>query len=147
MSGMPRRLAAPDAGWGIEADVVVVGSGIAGLTIALRAADLGRVLVVTKAFLAAGSTQWAQGGIAAALGPGDSPAEHERDTLIAGDGLCDPDAVRLLVTEGPAAVRRLIAGGAVFDLAADGELALGREGGHHRNRIAHAGGDATGAEI
>jgi len=145
--GLPRRLAAAEPGWVIEADIVVVGSGVAGLTVALRAAHLGRVLLVTKAVLAAGSTQWAQGGIAAALGPGDSPAEHERDTLIAGDGLCDPDAVRLLVTEGPASVRRLIAGGAVFDLAADGELALGREGGHHRNRIAHAGGDATGAEI
>ncbi|HUR75487.1 MAG TPA: L-aspartate oxidase [Sporichthya sp.] len=152
MSGLPRRLAAPEPGWVQEADVVVVGSGIAGLTIALRAAAFlaevgGRVLVVTKARLAAGSTQWAQGGIAAALGPGDSPAQHERDTLLAGDGLCDPDAVRLLVTQGPAAVRRLIAGGAVFDLAADGELALGREGGHRRDRIAHAGGDATGAEI
>ncbi|MBA3744000.1 L-aspartate oxidase [Sporichthya sp.] len=147
MSGLPRRLAAPEPGWIQEADVVVVGSGIAGLTIALRAADLGRVLVITKDVLAAGSTQWAQGGIAAALGPEDSPAEHERDTLLAGDGLCDPDAVRLLVTEGPAAVRRLIAGGAVFDLGLDGELALGREGGHRRDRIAHAGGDATGAEI
>ncbi|WP_019875032.1 L-aspartate oxidase [Sporichthya polymorpha] len=152
MSGLPRRLAAPEPGWVAEADVVVVGSGIAGLTIALRAANSlaefgGRVLLVTKDVLAAGSTQWAQGGIAAALGPEDSPAEHERDTLLAGDGLCDPDAVRLLVHEGPAAVRRLIAGGAVFDLAADGELALGREGGHRRDRIAHAGGDATGAEI
>ncbi len=132
--------------------MVVVGSGIAGLTIALRAAASlaefgGRVLLITKDVLAAGSTQWAQGGIAAALGPEDSPAEHERDTLLAGDGLCDPDAVRLLVTEGPAAVRRLIAGGAVFDLGLDGELALGREGGHRRDRIAHAGGDATGAEI
>ena len=152
MSGLPRRLAAPEPGWVLEADVVVVGSGIAGLTIALRAAtelsDFGvRVLVITKDVLAAGSTQWAQGGIAAALGPEDSPAEHERDTLLAGDGLCDPDAVRLLVTEGPAAVRRLIAGGAVFDLGPGGELALGREGGHRRDRIAHAGGDATGAEI
>ena len=94
---LPRRLAAPDAGWVIDADVVVVGSGVAGLTVALRAADLGRVLLVTKAVLAAGSTQWAQGGIAAALGPGDSPAEHERDTLLAGDGLCDPDAVNGLL--------------------------------------------------
>ncbi|MGQ0624298.1 MAG: carboxylating nicotinate-nucleotide diphosphorylase [Sporichthyaceae bacterium] len=150
LSGLPGRLAAPEPGWTTEADVVVVGSGIAGLTIALRTAAAypgARVLVVTKDVLSAGSTQWAQGGIAAALGPGDSPAEHERDTLLAGDGLCDPDAVRALVTEGPAAVRRLIAGGAVFDLAADGELALTREGGHRRDRVAHAGGDATGAEI
>ncbi|MGQ0630885.1 MAG: carboxylating nicotinate-nucleotide diphosphorylase [Sporichthyaceae bacterium] len=150
MNGLPARLAAPEPGWTTEADVVVVGSGIAGLTIALRTAAAhpdARVLVVTKDVLSAGSTQWAQGGIAAALGPGDSPAEHERDTLLAGDGLCNPEAVRLLVTEGPASVRRLIAGGAVFDLAADGELALTREGGHRRDRIAHAGGDATGAEI
>src|SRR3954452_12917642 len=129
MSGMPRRLAAPDAGWVIEADVVVVGSGIAGLTIALRAADLGRVLVVTKVFLAAGSTQWAQGGIAAALGPGDSPAEHERDTLVAGAGACDEAAVHLLVTDGPAAVRELIDLGTNFDHDAAGVISLTREGG------------------
>ncbi|MGQ0844929.1 MAG: L-aspartate oxidase [Sporichthyaceae bacterium] len=148
----PARLAASDPGWTTEASVVVVGSGIAGLTIALRAAaalppDVGPVMLITKDVLSAGSTQWAQGGIAAALGPGDSPEEHLRDTIAAGDGLCDTDAVRVLVTEGPAAVRRLIAGGAVFDLEADGELALTLEGGHHRRRIAHAGGDATGAEI
>jgi nicotinate-nucleotide pyrophosphorylase (carboxylating) len=152
MSPLPRRMAAPEPGWETYADIVVVGSGIAGLTIALRAAanlgaDGGRVLVVTKDVLSAGSTQWAQGGIAAALGPGDCPDEHLRDTLIAGDGLCDTAAVRVLVTQGPAAVRRLISAGAVFDKSADGELALGREGGHRRDRIAHAGGDATGAEI
>ncbi len=148
----PARLAAPDPGWTAEASVVIVGSGIAGLTIALRAAaalppDVGPVLLITKDVLSAGSTQWAQGGIAAALGPGDSPEEHLRDTIAAGDGLCDIEAVRVLVTEGPPAVHRLIAGGAVFDLQADGELALTLEGGHHRHRIAHAGGDATGAEI
>jgi nicotinate-nucleotide pyrophosphorylase (carboxylating) len=146
------RLTAPDPGWTSEAAVVVVGSGIAGLTLALRAAELlpdaaGGVLLITKDVLSAGSTRWAQGGIAAALGPGDSPEEHLRDTMAAGDGLCDPEAVRVLVTEGPAAVRRLISSGAVFDRSADGELALGLEGGHRRNRIAHAGGDATGAEI
>ncbi len=97
--------------------------------------------------LNAGSTQWAQGGIAAALGPEDSPADHERDTLVAGAGVCDPDAVHALVTEGPAAVHELIALGTVFDKDPDGELSLTREGGHHRDRIAHAGGDATGAEI
>ncbi|MGQ0465141.1 MAG: L-aspartate oxidase [Sporichthyaceae bacterium] len=148
----PARLAAPAPGWTTEASVVVVGSGIAGVTIALRAAaalpsEVGPVMLITKDVLSAGSTQWAQGGIAAALGPGDSPEEHLRDTIAAGDGLCDVEAVRVLVTEGPAAVRRLIAGGAVFDLADDGELALTLEGGHHRRRIAHAGGDATGAEI
>src|SRR5690606_16540811 len=92
-------------------------------------------------------TQWAQGGIAAALGPEDTPEEHLRDTLLAGAGVCDPEAVRVLVTEGPEAVRELIALGAAFDRDPAGMLALTREGGHHRDRIAHAGGDATGAEI
>ena len=127
---------------------MVIGSGIAGLTAALRLrGSVDKVLVVTKDVLDAGSTQWAQGGIAAALGPGDTPAQHERDTLVAGAGACDADAVRVLVTEGPEAVRELIALGANFDLHPDGELSLTREGGHHRDRIAHAGGDATGAEI
>ena len=145
---LPRRLAAPDPGWTTHADVVVVGSGIAGLTAALRIreAGLGSVMVVTKDHLSAGSTQWAQGGIAAALGPGDTPEEHLRDTLVAGAGLCDVDAVRALVTEGPTSVRELIALGAQFDHTSGGELSLTREGGHLRNRIAHAA-DATGAEI
>ncbi|GAA4111111.1 L-aspartate oxidase [Nocardioides fonticola] len=148
VTALPGRLTAPAPGWTIEADVVVVGSGIAGLTAALRLKDhVGKVLVVTKDRLAAGSTQWAQGGIAAALGPGDTPAEHELDTLVAGAGACDADAVRALVTEGPDAVRELIALGAMFDHDPDGVLSLTREGGHHRDRIAHAGGDATGAEI
>ena len=143
-----RRLAAPEPGWSVTADVVVIGSGIAGLTAALRLrGSVDQVLVVTKDVLDAGSTQWAQGGIAAALGPGDTPAQHERDTLVAGAGACDLDAVRALVSEGPEAVRELIALGANFDLHPDGELSLTREGGHHRDRIAHAGGDATGAEI
>ncbi|WP_114424460.1 L-aspartate oxidase [Nocardioides houyundeii] len=147
---VPSRLAAPRPGWTTRADVVVVGSGIAGLTAALRidAADpLLKVLVVTKDVLNAGSTQWAQGGIAAALGPGDTPDQHERDTLVAGAGACDVDAVRVLVNEGPEAVRELIGLGTEFDHHPDGELSLTREGGHHRDRIAHAGGDATGAEI
>src|SRR4051812_31055612 len=145
---LPERLAAGEPGWATEADVVVVGSGIAGLTAALRLRDhVGKVLVVTKDVLSAGSTQWAQGGIAAALGPGDTPAEHEIDTLVAGAGACDRDAVHALVTEGPDAVRELIALGANFDHSPEGVLSLTREGGHHRDRIAHAGGDATGAEI
>jgi L-aspartate oxidase len=128
--------------------VVVIGSGIAGLTAALRLrGQVDKVLVVTKDVLDAGSTQWAQGGIAAALGPGDTPEQHEHDTLVAGSGACDPDAVRVLVTEGPDAVRELIALGTIFDHDPDGELSLTREGGHLRDRIAHAGGDATGAEI
>ncbi|PWI42416.1 L-aspartate oxidase [Streptomyces sp. ICBB 8177] len=143
------RLLAPAPGWAIDADVVVVGSGVAGLTTALRCAAGGaRVTVVTKARLDDGSTRWAQGGIAAALGDGDTPAQHLDDTLVAGAGLCDEGAVRLLVTEGPDAVRRLIASGARFDTSeTTGEILLTREGGHHRSRIAHAGGDATGAEV
>ncbi|WP_300402355.1 L-aspartate oxidase [Nocardioides sp.] len=148
---VPGRLSAPSPGWTTQADVVIVGSGIAGLTTALRlnAADngVGKILVITKDRLAAGSTQWAQGGIAAALGPGDSPEEHAIDTLVAGAGVCDEEAVRVLVDEGPDAVRELIALGANFDHDVHGEISLTREGGHHRDRIAHAGGDATGAEI
>jgi L-aspartate oxidase len=142
------RLHAPAPGWSIAADVVVVGSGVAGLTAALRCEAAGlRTVVVTKARLDDGSTRWAQGGIAAALGEGDTPEQHLDDTLIAGAGLCDEEAVRILVTEGPDAVRRLIATGAHFDESEEGDLELTREGGHHRRRIAHAGGDATGAEI
>ncbi|WP_210439694.1 L-aspartate oxidase [Nocardioides xinjiangensis] len=147
---VPGRLRAPAPGWTTRADVVVVGSGIAGLTAALRihAADPSlRLLVVTKDVLGAGSTQWAQGGIAAALGPEDTPEQHERDTLVAGAGACDVEAVRVLVTEGPGAVHELIALGTQFDHHPGGELSLTREGGHLRDRIAHAGGDATGAEI
>ncbi|MFF2143402.1 L-aspartate oxidase [Kitasatospora sp. NPDC058190] len=142
------RLTAPAPGWTATADVVVVGSGVAGLTVALNVRKAGlRAMVVTKAMLDEGSTRWAQGGIAAALGEGDTPEQHLDDTLVAGAGLCDEEAVRTLVTEGPDAVRRLIATGALFDRGEDGEILLTREGGHHRRRIAHAGGDATGAEI
>lgn len=145
---VPGRLTAPEPGWTTTADVVVIGSGIAGLTAALRLrGQVEKILVVTKDVLAAGSTQWAQGGIAAALGPGDTPEEHEVDTLVAGAGACDLAAVRILVNEGPEAVHELIALGTNFDHDPDGELSLTREGGHHRDRIAHAGGDATGAEI
>ncbi len=145
---LPRRLTANPPGWTTSADVIVVGSGIAGLTCALRLRErVDRVLLVTKTVLSAGSTAWAQGGIAAALDPEDTPEEHLEDTLVAGVGLCDVDAVRALVTEGPERVRELVALGAEFDRDAGGEIKLTREGGHHRDRIAHAGGDATGAEI
>ncbi|MFD0685835.1 L-aspartate oxidase [Actinomadura fibrosa] len=144
---IPSTLAAPAPGWTADTDVVVIGSGIAGLVAALRCRPHGRVLLVTKALLDAGSTRWAQGGIAAALAPDDSPADHLADTLTAGVGICAEDAVRVLVTEGPGAVRDLIGLGAAFDRSDAGGIALTREGGHHRPRIAHAGGDATGAEI
>jgi L-aspartate oxidase len=146
-SRIATRLRAPEPGWVIQADTVVVGSGIAGLTVAREARRHGTVLLVTKTLLEAGSTAWAQGGIAAALAPEDSPQDHQADTLDAGVGVCDVDAVRVLVTEGPARVRDLISLGTRFEQAADGSIALTREGGHHRDRIAHAGGDATGREI
>lgn len=106
-----------------------------------------RVLLVTKGELSSGSTVWAQGGIAAALDPADSPQAHLEDTLVAGAGLSDRAAVDVLVREGPDRVRELVALGARFDTTSNGDLSLTREGGHHADRIAHAGGDATGAEI
>jgi len=142
------RLLTGKPGWSTSADVVVIGSGVAGLTTALNLRSHGlSVLLVTKARIDEGSTKWAQGGIAAALGPGDTPDQHKKDTLIAGAGLCDSKAVDVLVSEGPEAVRKLIAQGAVFDKSETGEIALTREGGHLRDRILHAGGDATGAEV
>jgi len=144
----PNRLLAPEPGWQTQVDVIIIGSGIAGLTTALHVRASGAtVLLVTKGRVDEGSTRWAQGGIAAALAEDDSPAEHMQDTLEAGAGLCDVDAVRVLVEAGPAAVADLVKLGAHFDQDASGALALGREGGHLKDRIAHAGGDATGAEI
>ena len=141
------RLLAPHPGWTVETDVVVVGSGVAGLMTALHASRAGEVLVVTKVHVDDGSTRWAQGGVAAALGADDSPLQHEQDTLEAGVGICDVEAVRVLCEEGPARLRELMSLGAAFDLDSFGELSLTREGGHHRDRIVHAGGDATGAEV
>ncbi|MEY2672605.1 MAG: hypothetical protein RLZZ508_482 [Actinomycetota bacterium] len=142
------KLTAAEPGWFAETDVIVIGSGVAGLTAAIQARISGyKVILVTKAQVDDGSTRWAQGGIAAALDPNDSPDEHWRDTIVAGAGLCDSAAARVLVVEGPNAIRRLISRGANFDKTSTGAIALTREGGHHRDRIAHAGGDATGAEI
>jgi L-aspartate oxidase len=147
LPSLPRRLSAEPPGWVREVDIVVVGSGIAGLTAALECRDLGSIMVVTKDEVAAGSTHWAQGGIAWVQAEGDTLQQHIDDTLVAGAGLCIQEAVRVLVTEGPDEVTKLINRGAEFDRDLAGELELTREGGHNRNRIAHAGGDATGAEI
>lgn len=144
---LPRQLPAPAPGWTLDTDVCVVGSGVAGLTVALAARRAGlRVTVVTKVRVDDGSTRWAQGGIAAALAAEDSPADHAADTLAAGVDLCDPAAVNVLVTEGPQRLRELIALGAQFDRNLDGSLLLTREGGHHIARIAHSR-DATGVEV
>jgi len=130
----------------VSADFLIIGSGIAGLRAAAELVAYGRVLVLTKSDPGAGSTGYAQGGIAAAVGPDDSPGLHARDTHVAGDGLCDQSAVDVLVSEGPAYVRELIEWGAVFDRASDGELDLAREGAHSVRRVLHAH-DATGREI
>jgi L-aspartate oxidase len=134
----------------VELDVLVLGSGVAGLSAVVRLAEVPgmRVGVLTKAELSQSATRWAQGGVAAVLGGDeDSTDLHLADTLAAGAGLCDADAVRMLVDEGPTRVRELIALGAVFDREAGGDLARAREGGHSTARVLHAGGAATGAEV
>jgi L-aspartate oxidase len=134
---------------GVDLDLLVLGSGVAGLSAAVRAAAEGlRVGVLTKAELVESATRWAQGGVAAVLGGDeDSTDLHLADTLAAGAGLCDEDAVRVLVDEGPMRVNELIALGAVFDRDHEGRLLKAREGGHSMPRIVHAGGAATGAEV
>jgi L-aspartate oxidase len=130
----------------VAADYLILGSGIAGLRAAVTLASAGSVLILTKAAPEAGSTGFAQGGIAAAVDAADSPARHAFDTIGAGDGLCDEAAVQVLVTEGPAYVAELIDWGARFDREPDGRLALAREGAHSARRVLHAR-DATGREI
>ena len=134
-----------------DLDLLVLGSGVAGLSAAVRAASEERGLrvgVLTKGELIQSATRWAQGGVAAVLGGDDDSTDlHLADTLKAGAGLCDVDAVRILVDEGPTRVNELIALGAVFDVDHEGNLLKAREGGHSMPRIVHAGGAATGAEI
>ena len=130
----------------MRGDFLVIGSGIAGLRAALSLADVGDVVMLTKADQRESNTGYAQGGIAAAMGPDDSPELHARDTMAAGDGLCVPEAVDVLVREGPRYVDELIDWGTAFDRAPDGRPALGREGAHSVRRVLHAR-DATGREI
>ncbi|MGA3097075.1 MAG: L-aspartate oxidase [Bryobacteraceae bacterium] len=127
-------------------DFLVIGAGVAGLRAAIELAEAGRVLIIAKDSLRESSSEYAQGGIAVALSDDDEIALHERDTLAAGDGLCDRAAVHALVEEGPAAIRRLIEWGAEFDREGT-RLAFTREGAHSRNRVLHAQGDSTGHEI
>src|SRR3954470_15026559 len=131
----------------IRTRFLVVGSGVAGLHTAWRASEHGDVLLLTKRSLFDSATAYAQGGIAAALGAGDSPDLHRKDTLAAGAALCDAAAVAVLTEEGPTRVRDLQTAGADFDLDATGRLQLGREAAHSMNRIVHAHGDQTGAEV
>jgi L-aspartate oxidase len=131
----------------IRYDTVIIGAGVAGLTLALKLPRDRRVLLVTKGELGESNTRYAQGGLSAAVGDDDSPRLHEEDTLAAGAGLCDPAAVRTLVDGAPEAARWLIEIGAQFDRDAGGNLLLGREAAHSRRRVLHAGGDATGWEI
>jgi L-aspartate oxidase len=133
----------------METDFLVIGSGLAGLTFALRAAQSGTVTVLTKDRLPESATEYAQGGIASVWSPEDSFEEHSRDTMVAGAELCHADVVDLVVREGPHRIRELIALGTNFSLrpgTEDGEYDLGREGGHSHRRILHAF-DATGSEI
>ena len=144
---VPSQLAAPEPTWSVETDVVVLGSGAAGLSAALAMRPVRDVLLITKDTLDAGSTNWAQGGLAAVLDPNDSIENHVQDTLEAGGGLCDEQAVRTLVTEAPTAIRYLMQLGASFDPGLHEGVALTREGGHSHRRIVHAGGDQSGAEV
>ncbi|MBI3667396.1 MAG: L-aspartate oxidase [Acidobacteria bacterium] len=130
-------------------DFLIIGAGVAGLRAAIEAAEAGRVLVLTKDRLTESASEYAQGGVAVALSDDDEVRLHEQDTIQAGDGLCDPQAVRVLVEEGPAVTRQLIEWGTRFDrVAGDGaRLAFTREGAHSRSRVLHAHGDSTGHEI
>ena len=129
-----------------EYDVVVVGAGIAGLYVALNIDESLSCLIIAKEGIDTSCSWLAQGGIAAAISSDDTPLLHLEDTTVAGAGLCDVDAVKILVTEGPSDIRNLVKLNVPFDLDEHGELQITREGGHHKNRIVHAGGDATGRE-
>ena len=126
--------------------LIVIGSGISGLFVALEARHLGPVLVLTKGSIDDCNTRWAQGGIAAPIGPDDSPQKHFDDTIAAGAGLVDPEAARVLTAEAADRIDDLVRFGVPFDTQ-HGEIALAREGAHSASRVLHAGGDSTGAHI
>jgi L-aspartate oxidase len=130
----------------ISTDFIVVGAGVAGLRAAIELASAGRVLIIAKDSLRESSSEYAQGGIAVALNDDDEVELHEHDTIVAGDGLCDVEAVRTLVEEAPAAIEQLIEWGTAFDREGT-KLLFAREGAHSRNRVLHAHGDSTGREI
>jgi len=145
---MLRVLPVAEPTWELRTDVVVIGAGAAGLSAALSAASRGsRVLVVSKGIFGSGSTQWAQGGLAATLGADDSAELHAQDTMVAGAGLCDESAVRELTGAARSEIATLQSIGAEFDREGGNSLDLSREGGHSRHRVVHAGGDASGAEV
>jgi L-aspartate oxidase len=131
----------------LEFDTIVIGSGLAGLAAAYHSSRFGRVAIVTKSELDTSNSWFAQGGIAAVSAPDDSPESHIQDTLVAGRGLCDYNAVEILVNEGRDRVKELIDMGMPFDKDSNGNILLGLEGGHSNRRILHAGGDATGKEL
>jgi L-aspartate oxidase len=134
------------AGVTVSTDYLIIGSGIAGLSLALKASKHGSVALVTKLDLSEANTRYAQGGIAAVVDPDDSFEQHVRDTLVAGAGLCNEEVVRLCVEDGPRVVKELVEHGVQFSKGDDGEFDLGMEGGHRARRVLHAG-DITGAEI
>ncbi|EQD52332.1 L-aspartate oxidase, partial [mine drainage metagenome] len=141
---------APTGAWDVTDAArrpLIIGSGIAGLYVALRCRELGlHPTVVTKARLEESNTRYAQGGIAAAIGPDDSPSLHLEDTVAAGDGIVNVAAARILAFEAPARIADLVRYGVPFDTV-NGQIALGREAAHRRARILHAGGDSTGYSI
>lgn len=130
----------------IETDFLVIGSGIAGLSFALKAAEYGRVTIVTKGELGECNTDYAQGGIASVMYEPDTFEKHIRDTMVCGAGICDPAAVEQVVTRAPSVIKQLIQWGTKFDKDASGRYDLNREGGHSEHRILHHD-DLTGHEI